>query len=187
MAWTGKSSLNKGKRGERDVVHILNPILAKVCERHKAPIWQMKRNVQQSQVGGFDIDGSDDGSRAGLWWIAIEIKQHAEVAGKINGWWTQTVRQAQGKSGRPDRAPILLYRGNGQKWRCRLWSLVTIDDGPILTEAGKDALAAFSESAGVHLAVAKRRLRVVSDISLEEFLTWFEKRVEVEVLKRLTR
>lgn len=144
---SGRFSIQKGKRGERDVAKLLNPILERVCHSHGIPAWKLARNLTQTQSGGFDLDGLD--------WIAIEIKWHQVVTGKLTGWWNQAVRQA-GDS----RVPVLIYKANGTKWRVRLWTLITID------------------------ADTKRRLRVCSDITFDDFLTWFEKRVEVEAAKK---
>lgn len=143
----GSLSINKGKRAERDVARILNPILQRVCQSAGIPEWKLARNLVQAARGGEDLVGVD--------WIAIEIKHHNEINGKLNGWWAQAVRQAG-----DTMEPVLIYRANGTKWRVRLWSLLTID------------------------LAAKRRLKVCSDISFDDFLIWFEKRCEVEAQKK---
>ncbi len=61
---SGRFSIQKGKRGERDVAKLLNPILERVCSNHEIPAWKLARNLTQTQKGGFDLDGLD--------WIAIE-------------------------------------------------------------------------------------------------------------------
>jgi hypothetical protein len=196
--WTGKSSLNKGKRGERDVVTVLNPVIARACAKHgmgipgAPPVWALGRNLQQTQIGGFDIDGVNQASREGLAWLAIEVKHHAELKGQIDGWWRQAVVQAEGGNRRRlkrfekvsdaengmhvhspvDRQPILIYRGNGIKWRVRMLALITIGD-------------VIEEPFGGGIR-PKRRLKVVADISMVDFLLWFEKRVDYELtLRRL--
>lgn len=120
-------SQNKGKRAEREVVKLLQPIVDRVYadfELGDSPILQ--RNTLQSDRGGYDIVGLD--------WIAIEVKHHATLS--LNPWWEQTVAQAK-----PGQCPTLFFRTNNVKWKVMLttglWtgdgyvgmrSIVTIDD-----------------------------------------------------------
>ncbi len=175
-----KMSVTKGKRGELQISHLLNPILAAVCARHNVnPVWAMARNVSQTQKGGFDLDGNGDESRLGLAWLAIEVKHHAEIKGKLGGWWRQALEQAG-----DTREPVLIYRGNGVRWRVRLWSLLTIECNKRPNLKGQIALEELSGQMGVKLVVAKKRLKVVADISMDDFLIWFERRVEEEITSR---
>lgn len=107
-------SVTKGKVAERAVANLLNPIIAAVCEREGVDVCKLARNLKQTQIGGFDLDGLD--------WIAIEIKHHKTVA--INSWWTQCVDQATN-----GRIPALIWKQNGQKWRVRMFGQVALLEG----------------------------------------------------------
>lgn len=107
-------AVTKGKVAERAVANLLNPIIAAACEREGVEVCKLARNLKQTQVGGFDLDGLD--------WIAIEIKHHKTVA--INSWWEQTLRQATN-----GRIPVLIWKQNGQKWRVRMNGQVALLEG----------------------------------------------------------
>lgn len=147
----GSLSIQKGKRAERAVASLLNPILFRVCEECSVDPQRLSRNLRQTQQGGYDLDGLD--------WIAIEIKHHKVVA--LNAWWQQTLRQAgRDEQGIPivgmiAREPVLIWKQHGGPWRVRMFGTLTIEPG--------------------------RRLRTPVDIGWEPFALWFEKRVEVEV------
>lgn len=103
----GKSSLNKGKRGEREVVKLLQPIVDKVYSAYPmlgdAPAIQ--RNTLQSDKGGFDLVGLD--------WLAPEVKFQESF--NLSGWWAQTERQAA-----THQTPVLIYRRSRVSWRVRI-------------------------------------------------------------------
>jgi hypothetical protein len=114
---SGLMSRNKGKRSEREIVNLLQPIITSVYDDHikesgyvdkslEVPVLQ--RNSIQSDRGGYDIVGLD--------WLAIEVK-HQETFNLTN-WWEQTVRQA-GK-----KMPVLFYRRNNVAWRVRTWGVL---------------------------------------------------------------
>ena len=135
-------SVQKGKRGEREVANILNPILAEVCQAFGVDAWKLSRNLTQWQKSNqCDLEGLD--------WIAIEVKYHQTIVGKVEGWWRQAVSQAG-----TDREPALFYRANGGRWKVRVWARLNIEDG--------------------------RKLRVPADISVQDFMLWFRKVVEVK-------
>ena len=149
---SGLMSRNKGKRSEREIVNLLQPIITSVYDDHiketgyvdtsrEAPILQ--RNSIQSDRGGYDIVGLD--------WIAIEVK-HQETF-NLNDWWKQTVRQAKAKM------PVLFYRKNNVAWRVRT-------TGVLFDAACK---AAWSTA--------------IVDISLEDFIKYFELRLKAELTK----
>lgn len=140
----GSLSINKGKRAEREVANMLNPILDRLCTQLNIDPVRLSRNLKQTQVGGFDLDGLD--------WIAIEIKHHKQVS--INSWWAQTLRQAT-----DEREPVLIWKQHGGKWKVRMYGRLEIEPG--------------------------RRLKVVVDTSIDDFLVWFEKRAEVDLKKTL--
>lgn len=104
----GKSSLNKGKSGEREIVKLIQPIVDTCYLPYAeilgdAPI--MQRNTLQSHLGGFDI--------VGLEWFAIEVKRCETL--NLNAWWKQTLSQAY-----KDQTPILFYRQSRKAWRVRM-------------------------------------------------------------------
>lgn len=112
----GLKSRNKGKVGEREVVHLLQPAVDEVYAYVKAQLGlveievpKLQRNQMQSHGGGFDI--------VGLHWLALEVKYHAVL--KLPEWWKQTVEQA-GKG----QLPVLIYRRNGDKWRVRMMAFL---------------------------------------------------------------
>jgi hypothetical protein len=102
----GKSSLQKGKRGEREVVKILQPVVDEMYSMAGLEVPKLQRNTLQSDSGGYDI--------VGLSWIALEVKLQEQQ--NLNGWWKQTLTQAG-----PNQLPVLFYRKNHAKWRVRTW------------------------------------------------------------------
>lgn len=151
----GSLSIQKGKRAERAVASELNPILAACVLRVGCDPVALKRNLSQTQQGGYDLEG--------LPWIAIEIKHHKAVS--LPAWWRQTCHQAgtdEGGAaivGRTVREPVLIWKQHGGKWNVRMIGRLEIEPG--------------------------RRLRVVVDVSFDAFLVWFDKRAEVELRKEL--
>lgn len=101
---SGKMSQNKGKRGEREIINLLQPIVDKIYALYPslgaAPFLQ--RNTLQSDRGGFDIVGLD--------WFAPEVKFQEALS--VNSWWKQTAAQAVGK-----QEPVLFYRQSRKAWR----------------------------------------------------------------------
>lgn len=98
----GRSALQKGKSGEREVIAYLQPIVDDVYALHELEVPKLQRNLMQSASGGFDI--------AGLEWIALEVKRHETP--NVEAFWAQTLKQAT-----RGREPVLWYRVNGGKWR----------------------------------------------------------------------
>ena len=95
-------SQQKGKRAEREVCRILQPIVDKVYQEVELEPPQVERNLMQSLKGGHDIVGLD--------WIAIEIKHHETL--QLSKWWEQTRKQAGGI-----KIPVLLYKKSRQGFR----------------------------------------------------------------------
>lgn len=175
---SGNMSRNKGQRGEREVVKLLQPIINRVYGSRAVEPPQLERNLMQSHKGGFDI--------VGLEWMALEVKY--QESANLNGWWKQTLDQARvDESGNPrvsKRAelresvgvggvrvggtvgmgpdqmlmPILLYRSNHQPWRCRMFG---------------------------GLFVGGLRVRCAVNIAIEPFLKWFELKITDVLDKRL--
>lgn len=119
---SGKFSLEKGKRAEREVVNKLNPIIDMVIDEcvsegidKTISLSRLRRNKNQSDIGGVDLFGIKT--------LAIEVKHQETLA--ISVWWNQCLRQAE-----IGQIPILLYKKNNIPWRVRLISDV---DGINLT------------------------------------------------------
>ena len=105
----GLMSRNKGKRGEREIVDLLQPVVNEVysiCNREPP---KLKRNTLQSDSGGSDI--------AGLPWLALEVKYHEQL--NINSWWRQTVDQAE-----YGQEPVLFYRRNHGRWQVKMYGML---------------------------------------------------------------
>jgi hypothetical protein len=97
------NSRAKGAAGEREFCNELADILG---ETLVAPL---KRNLEQTRVGGHDIVGLDG-------W-AIEVKRYKNLTeGEIKEFWQQAVDQAK----RVDCTPVLAYREDFRSWRVRI-------------------------------------------------------------------
>lgn len=99
---SGGFSREKGKRAEREVVKLLQPVVIKVYSTAGKEIPVLERNLMQSHKGGHDI--------VGLEWLALEVKHHEQLA--IKSWWEQSKRQAGAT-----REPVLIYKSNRVAWR----------------------------------------------------------------------
>lgn len=77
----------------------------------------LKRNLEQTRVGGHDIVGLDG--------FAIEIKRYRVIKeGDIVKFWAQAVEQAR----RVDAEPVLAYREDFCSWRVRIpWGFMMDD------------------------------------------------------------
>jgi hypothetical protein len=105
-----KFSLDKGKRAEREVCRMLQPIVDRVYSgRGEAPT--VMRNSLQTRGGGADI------AEIGFEWIAIEVKHQETLA--VNKWWGQAKEQAGA-----GRVPVLIYKKNNVKWRVVMYGSI---------------------------------------------------------------
>ncbi len=109
----GLSSLQKGKRAEREIVKLLQPVLDKVTDELEMEEILIQRNTLQSHKGGYDLVGVD--------WMAPEVKMHENF--NLKSWWRQTVEQC--KAG---QEAILFYRKSRVKWRVRMRMYATLED-----------------------------------------------------------
>lgn len=100
----GKTSRNKGQRGEREVIAILQPIVNRVYADYNIVAPVLQRNLMQTMEGGCDIIGLDD--------FAIEVKRCETFC--IPSWWRQTLKQTK-----KDQIPVLFYRKNWSGWRVK--------------------------------------------------------------------
>ncbi len=87
-----KASRQKGQRGEREVCKLLADKLG----------GEYKRNLMQTQDGGYDVLGLDG--------YAIEVKFQEKL--QIEKWWEQTVQQSS-----VERLPVLFFRRSREPWR----------------------------------------------------------------------
>lgn len=101
-------SLNKGKRAEREVISILQPIVDTIYRQADMRPPKLQRNTIQADDGGCDL--------VGLEWLALEVK-HQETF-HLPAWWQQTVVQAY--RGGKQRIPVLWYKRNNVAWRIRM-------------------------------------------------------------------
>ena len=146
---------------------LLNAIVVRVCAAVGVEPTKLSRNLKQTQIGGFDLDGID--------WIAIEIKHHKQVS--LGAWWMQCCRQAGPQpAGTFAREPVLIWKQHGGKWNVRMFSRIRINPGSDVLAEGDTRPPSV---------VKARWLRVVSDVSMADFLVWFEKRLEVEIRNAL--
>lgn len=105
----GKMSRDKGKRGEREIIDLLQTVVAQVYPLHHKDPPKLKRNTLQSDGGGSDV--------AGLEWLALEVKY--QESNFQPAWWRQCLEQAA-----QDRVPVLIYRRNGYKWKVVMYGLL---------------------------------------------------------------
>lgn len=90
---TGRTSRNKGARGEREALKLLGDLLGSM----------FTRNLQQTREGGADclqVKG-----------FAIEVKRQESLSRP--SWWRQAVEQAR----RAGAEPMVLYRRNREAWQ----------------------------------------------------------------------
>lgn len=123
----GKMSRDKGQRGEREVIKLLQPIVDEVYTKWNMEPPSLERNLMQSHKGGCDL--------AGLGWLALEVK-HQESS-NLKSWWEQTKSQANG------REPILIHRKNHGRWRIRMIGYLVVKDGARVRAPVDIALEAF--------------------------------------------
>ena len=105
----GAMSRNKGKRGERGVIDLLQPVVTEVYALFEKDAPKLKRNTLQSDGSGSDI--------AGLPWAAIEVKNQEVL--QLERWWQQTLEQAG-----YDKEPILFYKRNHIDWNVRMFGML---------------------------------------------------------------
>ena len=107
--------LMKGKRAEREIIRLLQPIVERVyADLGYEDIPLLQRNTLQSHRGGYDI--------IGLEWLAIEVKHQEQLS--VNTWWKQTLRQAAA-----GQMPTLFYRKNNVKWQVVIRTQVFVGNG----------------------------------------------------------
>lgn len=102
------AAVNKGKRGEKEVIAILNPVIIRVFGADGESFGQrLERNYDKSRNGSHDIIGT------GLEEIALEVKRHENP--NVPAFWRQAVDQGV-KTG---KHPVLWWRKNRGPWTVR--------------------------------------------------------------------
>ncbi len=115
------NSRNKGAAGEREFINLLKELTDDST---------IRRNLEQSRSGGYDILGDSIGH------LAIEIKRVKQL---LTAHWEQTLRQADESC----KIPVLAYRLDRQQWKVRihLHNLVNIDKTHLTVDMELDAFA----------------------------------------------
>lgn len=103
----GRSNRLKGKRGEREVINELNPIVESVYLAHGLTPIVLQRNTLATDSGGDDV--------AGLSWLSLEIKRQETLT--LGAWWAQCTAQASKRKAEP----VLIYRSNKRAWSVRMY------------------------------------------------------------------
>jgi hypothetical protein len=102
-----KASRDKGARGEREVIDMLQPIVDTAYRSAGLEPPKLKRtSSMQADGGGCDVHGLD--------WLALEVKRCEKL--QLDNWWCQCLQQA--KLG---QMPVLMYRQSKRQWRARTW------------------------------------------------------------------
>ena len=82
------NSRTKGANGEREVADLLQRVVTEVALLCGYVAPQIRRNTEQSQIGGEDLTG--------LPWWSIEVKRCERV--ELDKWWEQACVQARRKA-----------------------------------------------------------------------------------------
>lgn len=103
---SGRMARNKGKRGEREVINLLQPIVDKVAAEVGVEAPKLMRGWGAARRGDHDVHG--------LEWLSLEVKRVENLSG-LGSWWRQCCKQA-GKG----QTAVLLYRPNNVKWKVKM-------------------------------------------------------------------
>jgi hypothetical protein len=102
-------SRNKGKRGEREVVKLLQPVVDEVYAEFEMEPPLIERNLMQSNRGGYDL--------VGLQWVGLEVKLQEQE--NLSGWWKQCKDQCS-----ENQEPVLFYRRNRVAWKVQMFGFL---------------------------------------------------------------
>lgn len=123
----------KGAEGERQVLQMLNKIVAEVRAEKGLSIFDTRdepfqRNQNQSAVGGDDLTNPYS--------LSIEVKRQEALS--VGSWWKQCIESASRTKG----VPILIFKQNRKKWRVCVSNYLYITDskyiGPVMVEIHLD-------------------------------------------------
>lgn len=128
----GKMARDKGARGEREVIDLLQPIVDNAYRAAGKDPPQLKRtSSMQADGGGCDVHGID--------WLALEVKRCETL--HLDAWWRQCLGQA--KSG---QLPVLVYRQNGRQWRARFGVLTLFPRVAVVADVSIDDFMLYFEA-----------------------------------------
>lgn len=148
--YMGINIRQKGQGGEREVQRALEPIVRSLMAKYGYPLADkavVQRNQNQSAVGGSDLSNT--------FGLSIEVKRQETLS--VNTWWIQCERQARDTG----EVPVLLYRQNGKRWRCRTYMQVELPKGNSVATA----------------------MTVIAEMEWPQFLLWFENWVDHKLRK----
>lgn len=149
----GRMSREKGARGEREIIGMLQPMVDEVCEECGVVRFELRRNPSQRFAPKqYDV--------IGLPWIALEVKR-VENLGGLGSWWKQTLN-ATG----PGQVPVLVYRPNNRPWKARLNVPVSVVKGEFVNGTG------FTPAVNVRMTI---------DINWHSFTVWFKVKLRTEL------
>jgi hypothetical protein len=111
----GKFSRNKGQRGEREIIKLIQPIVDRICGEVGVETCLLERNLLQAHKGGADVFGLD--------WLSLEVKFQEKE--NVEQWWGQCVKQA--KKG---QEPILFFRKTyAREWKVKMFGYLLVEEG----------------------------------------------------------
>lgn len=145
---------NKGQRGEREVVQLLQSVVDKIRGKHNLEPLVLQRNALQAHLGGADLHGLDG--------FAVEVKFCETEC--LNQWWKQCCQQADKIRSTAHRdavvVPVLFYRATRQAWTVKF-------------------------RAFVQTPLDVNLIEMDVEVSLEDFMQWFEDAYEEQTVLRL--
>jgi hypothetical protein len=123
---------DKGARGEREVIDLLQPIVDTAYHAAGLEPPQLKRtSSMQADGGGCDVHG--------LPWLALEVKRQEALLPEA--WYRQCVQQAT-----RDQLPVLIYRQSKHPWRVRLLVQIAVTNTLVVADISiGDFLSYFAE------------------------------------------
>jgi hypothetical protein len=119
-----KASRDKGVRGEREVIDLLQPIVDNAYRIMGRTSPKLKRtSSMQADGGGCDVHGID--------WLALEVKRCETM--QLDVWWKQCLSQTK-----PGQIPVLVYRQNSRQWRARLLVQIAVTHTLVTADLSMD-------------------------------------------------
>ena len=136
------NSRAKGQTGEREVADMLNAAVF----RATGVYGDFKRNLQQTQDGGFDLFSE------AFPFFAFEVKRVENLTpGVLDGFWAQALRQSTATTTMTSRGsgsylPVLIYRRNRNPWRVRTYGALCWDGDNIVVDVTADDFMRWFEA-----------------------------------------
>lgn len=118
----GKMARNKGARGEREVIELLQPIVdAAYAAAGLEPPKLKRTSSTQADGGGCDVCGID--------WLALECKWDESY--QVDAWWRQCLAQAK-----PGQFAVLIYKKNHIPWKARCCVHIALIKTTVVADLG---------------------------------------------------